>query len=64
MDIKEKEKEVLMQNLSLGQAQQYQGSLLEKQASDIVNMQQAIAEYERRFNLGEKKWGELLRENM
>eukprot|EP00347_Sterkiella_histriomuscorum_P009212 403342098 len=41
----------------------YSKSLLEKQSSEMLNFQKTIEEYERRQQVCEKKWAELLKEN-
>ncbi|CDW76964.1 fha domain containing protein [Stylonychia lemnae] len=63
LDSKEREKEQFLQNFELGSSEYYSKSLLEKQASDLINLQRTIEEYERRQQLCEKKWADLLKEN-
>ena len=50
----------MLQNFELGSNEFYSKKLLDKQAQEIVNHQKAIEEYERRQNLCEKKWSDLM----
>ena len=63
LNAKEREKEQFLQNFELGSSEYYTKNLLEKQSSDMLNMHKTIEEYERRQQVCEKKWADLLKEN-
>ena len=52
-----------MAGLEIGGNEFYSKQLLEKQANEVINLQKAVEEYERRQALCEKKWTDLMQEN-
>jgi len=46
--------------LEIGGNEFYSKQLLEKQANEVINLQKAVEEYERRQALCEKKWSDLM----
>ena len=62
INTKEREKDQFLSNYELGN-DYYSKSILERQANEIVNLQKAVEEYERRDSICEKRWQELMNEN-
>lgn len=61
--MKEREKEQYLSNFELGPHDGFSKQLLERQSENLMDMQRRVEEHERRQNMSEKKWTELLREN-
>jgi len=51
-----------MHNFDIGANDIYSKNLLERQAQEVLNLQKSVEEYERRQNVCEKKWSDLMQE--